>query len=916
VSTVLHPHDDHLAGSAPVPQKAVAKTARIMIPAGLVVVVAIYLLLATGASQILHFSRALDEGYHLEYVTFIKQHGRLPLNYQERSQITRADFPPLYHLLVAAVSAGVEIGEHPDFKYFWDSFRYRAMDHYSQEPWSLDTEDFQWPYAGRFLVWQIGRWLSIGLSLATVLVVYFALRETPLGRPAWLALAGAALLAFIPRYVILGASLNDDNLLGLLAALYFWMLLKAVNTPRRWWPFALLGVLLGLAMTVKYTLVLMPLEIVLVAIFLARKNGLGLSWSWQRIGLVALLALLCSSWWFGWNIWFLNTVAQDGLLAGTVRPLLAGGTDTTLNRLGGLASGGEVGLTELPDETNVGTFPRWMRSTFVTFWAFPVAGDVPFSPYAFYLAGGLLAVAAVGLWQRWQQPENRPWLALFALHIGLFLVLPLLRFWLTRRLSVAAQGRHILIPAAVAIVGLLVWGLAAIIPHRWRRLAMAALMAGLIGWTGGHLYQLAATAAPPLPLRTSSQAATWLAEPVGAQFGETIELASYSVDPNPAAGLLRLNLAWRALGHNPENYLLQVELINTAGQPVTHWLGHTGQGRVPTLSWQPNDVIFDRLALPLRNVAPDNYTVQLQLLGGAGPLAVNQAGQPENREAAKNILTLGPIPLESPAQFSFSQQAALSQTAPDRLLEFSLWQAGGPTSPPAPPANLPTFRYPATIALVTAPSDATLELLDPAGQPWPAARTAGGIHIFVIGPRWPSGDYRLHVTWPGAEAATTGPLLTVANWWERRFDAPSIETPLVANFANQIRLLGYKLPQKQVQAGQAFPVTLYWQAPPNRSPQANFTQFNHLLDGNGRLRGGYDRQPLEYYSTLLWAPGEVVVDGYAVPVDADAPPGQYYLNVGYYLTVGQSAVDLPLVVEGEMSQQSSVSIGPIEVVSP
>ena len=95
-----------------------------------------------------------------------------------------------------------------------------------------------------------------------------------------------------------------------------------------------------------------------------------------------------------------------------------------------------------------------------------------------------------------------------------------------------------------------------------------------------------------------------------------------------------------------------------------------------------------------------------------------------------------------------------------------------------------------------------------------------------------------------------------------------------------------------------------------------FIQFNHLLDRAGNLRGGYDRQPLEYYSTLLWAPGEVVVDGFAVPVDADAPPGEYYLDVGYYITVGESAVNLPLVVNGEMTDTTSVTVGPIYVVAP
>jgi hypothetical protein len=162
-----------------------------------------------------------------------------------------------------------------------------------------------------------------------------------------------------------------------------------------------------------------------------------------------------------------------------------------------------------------------------------------------------------------------------------------------------------------------------------------------------------------------------------------------------------------------------------------------------------------------------------------------------------------------------------------------------------------------------------------------------------------------------------GPLLTVENWWVRQYSVPEqIEAAVPANFANQVYLLGYTLPRKEVRAGEAFPITLYWRAPQHMSPQANFIQFNHLLDGDGNLRGGYDRRPLEYYSTLLWAPGEIVVDGYAVPVDDDAPPGQYYLDVGYYLPVGESAVNLPLVVGGQMTDVSTVTVGPIEIVAP
>jgi 4-amino-4-deoxy-L-arabinose transferase-like glycosyltransferase len=331
-------------------------------------VILLYLLLALAFTQTLHFSRALDEGYHLEYITFIKQHGRLPTTYEERAQITRADFPPLYHLLVALISANVRVEDTPDFKVFWDSFRYRAIDHGVDTVWTLETEDFQWPYIGRFLVWQLGRWVSVVLSVLTVTIVYFTLRETPLGQIYLAPLAAAALLAFIPRYVILGSAVNDDNLLGLIAALYFWMLVKAINKPTRWWPFVAIGLFLGLSMTVKYSLVLIPLEVIIVFFVISRKTGRGWNWLWLRLGLVGLVALLSSSWWFGWNMWHLNSVAEDGWVVGLLRPLLAGGSDTTLNRLSGFISGGQLGLSSLPENTIIGSWPAWARSTFLTIW--------------------------------------------------------------------------------------------------------------------------------------------------------------------------------------------------------------------------------------------------------------------------------------------------------------------------------------------------------------------------------------------------------------------------------------------------------------------------------------------------------------------------------------------------------------------
>jgi len=60
----------------------------------------------------------------------------------------------------------------------------------------------------------------------------------------------------------------------------------------------------------------------------------------------------------------------------------------------------------------------------------------------------------------------------------------------------------------------------------------------------------------------------------------------------------------------------------------------------------------------------------------------------------------------------------------------------------------------------------------------------------------------------------------------------------------------------------------------------------------------------------------VVVDGYSVPVDVEATPGEYYLNVGYYFTLNNNPIYLPLMEDGQMSDVNNVTIGPIRVIAP
>ncbi|MEJ2212332.1 MAG: hypothetical protein P8129_25370, partial [Anaerolineae bacterium] len=52
----------------------------------------------------------------------------------------------------------------------------------------------------------------------------------------------------------------------------------------------------------------------------------------------------------------------------------------------------------------------------------------------------------------------------------------------------------------------------------------------------------------------------------------------------------------------------------------------------------------------------------------------------------------------------------------------------------------------------------------------------------------------------------------------------------------------------------------------------------------GPLWAGHDGQPDGgHYPTGRWQPGEVILDVHPLAVPADAPPGEYQIEVGLYL---------------------------------
>lgn len=119
-----------------------------------------------------------------------------------------------------------------------------------------------------------------------------------------------------------------------------------------------------------------------------------------------------------------------------------------------------------------------------------------------------------------------------------------------------------------------------------------------------------------------------------------------------------------------------------------------------------------------------------------------------------------------------------------------------------------------------------------------------------------------------------------------RIGKPQVQRPDIAhthraNLGDKVHLLGYDLPDTQLQAGDDVSLTLYWEC--QDAMEMDYTVFVHLLGPDGEIYGQRDSFPLDgRLPTTFWVPQEIVSDSYNIHIADDAPEGPYSLAIGMY----------------------------------
>jgi 4-amino-4-deoxy-L-arabinose transferase-like glycosyltransferase len=750
----------------------------------LLLILLVYLALGGLYNVSLPLFEAPDEAAHFRYIHWLAEERRLPDMVADYPAIGHEIWqPPLYYALMAPLAAAVDRAdlEHvaPPNPH-WRTGGGRHV-HYH-------TAAEAFPYRQTTLAVRLVR-LASTLLASLVIISAYALGRLLAPRQAVIA---AALVAFNPQFVAIGAAVNNDSGIAAFSSLALVVLIligqRAGNwrAATSWTAYGWLGLFWGLAMLTKVSGLALG-GVILPGLILAALRQR----SWQPLSrglpLTGLTAALVAGWYYlrSWRLYGdpLAWEIMERVTAGLLRPAPLSWPET------------------------------WQYAAFLrrSYWA--AFGHGIFAPELFYLlVNGVMVAAALGLafwlwptarahrrsggrWPGWQQPI---WRLLLLSGWSLIVFLSLMR-WM-RLVSDTNQGR-LLFPAAAALALLLALGLAglsqviasAIISLRARVGTAIVSLPATVTRSGGAFADrtfagwaavlLLAIWAAALPLVTIQPAfarpplldpAAAIDNPLAIRLGPSIALKGYvlSADRALPGESLVVDLIWQATAVLSESYAVALHVTDADGAVVSRLDTVPYDGRFPTPTWPVGQPFQDRAYLaPIGDeAAPGLATIWLSLYPWGQPDQPLPIYGPDSQQldglalAQFKIRPAQPRPYtpSQPAAARFGQLADLlgydvpPQVAPGGVVPLTLyWQA----------LAAPAESYTVFVHLVNAGG----QLLTQADGPpqdgrypttiWDAGEQIRDERRLIIPADAPAGVYRLLV---GFYHSTTGERLPVS----------------------------------------------------------------------------------------------------------------------------------------------------------
>lgn len=416
-------------------------------------------------------------------------------------------------------------------------------------------------------------------------------------------------------------------------------------------------------------------------------------------------------------------------------------------------------------------------------------------------------------------------------------------------------------------------------------------------------------------------------------FDNRLRLLEYALDPGPMEagwGVITVDLLWRKEKSLDGRYLVGLRLSDQSGRTWGQRDSEPVAGLYPFSTWQEGGEVPDRHGLLVpAGTPPGDYQLRLGVYRATdkqGLTVLDENSVPQGTEAVLGVVQVV-LPKRRPPPEALAIAHPLSANLADSeegpVLRFLGYSLGEGPFKPGQVLKLTLFWQ----ALTDVSRDyiVFVQLQDNQGQlwlnqesppahgryptaGWPAGQLVRDPHDVVVPAHVPDGSYNLVV---GFYRLTDGERLAVVSGTQRGRDhltltevdiqgrqhnylKPTVSHPLQARFGEGIVLIGYDLKVRQARPGDRIELTLYWHA---SSPiDQSYTVFVHLLDANQVIQAWGDSPPGGgTLPTTSWLAGEYLQDQHEMAIKPEAPPGEYWIEVGLYEAV--SGVRLPVLDE-------------------
>lgn len=710
--------------------------------AGVAALLVAYFILALGYGAVNPPFEGSEERNQFLYVRHLIEKRSLPV--LQPGQPSENHQPPLYYTLAAGLTWWINAADFPEPVLQPNPFRgYRYWEvgvdnknQYLHGPWDDPR------YSPTALAVRLIRGLSALFGVGTVLLTWLLARQVC--EDDAIALSAMALAAFNPMFLYISGSMGNDSAAAFSGAAILFaaarLMRQGFNSRNAVW----LGLALGLGGLSKIT-----------AVFLLPAVELGLLWQawrqrawrdWLRVNAIALgLALALSGWVFARNIILYGEptgVRQDFAVYG-IRSFWDG----------------------------VAVLPFELRFAWTTFWGRFGWGETPLPDmvydalYGIVAAGwaGLMVYAARRLLKRDASKPEQPAILLVLLTAATTLLLALI--WFTIHSATGNFGRYTF--AAISATGVvLAWGLAALVPRRWRATLAGVCVAGMIALAVYALLGVMRPAYAPPPPLTAEQRQN-IPNPLDITLGGRARLLGYAVDRTTAAPGERLYLTvyWEAAAPFDRNYAVFVHVLSEVGALVTQRDTHPGLGRYPTRAWSVGYAFADRIPidLPETAYAPDQAEIVIGLYD------VQTGERLLAPQAPDGIVRLTSLTIERPASggyplaINFNNEIALvayelserTVTAGQALTLTLHWQAIAPAA-----YDYNVFAHVLGQANhVWAANDGLPRTRPEHTSQWSSGQVYQDVRALRVAPETPPGIYPIELGWFGGPKVIRLPII-------------------------------------------------------------------------------------------------------------------------------------------------------------